>query len=187
MVTVICVPILDSDGLLSSTLPPLMWTNVPISSWQVFRTTSETAAIEGKASPRKPRELIENKSSSVYNLLVACLWKAKRASSFSMPIPLSVTTISRRPASFKSTFIEVACASTEFSTSSLTIETTFSTTSPAAILLDKSSLITLILLILLHLNHFKWFYFAIFYVFINSYFMAIFIYYQRYVLFEETI
>ena len=47
---------------------------------------------------------------------------------------------------------------------------------PAAILLDKSSFITLILLIL-HLDHFKWFNFSFFCSYINGNFFIIFIHY----------
>ena len=151
-----------------------MWTIVPTSPSHVFNMTSDTAAIEGRASPLKPREDIFHKSSSVYNLLVACLWKANGASSLFIPIPLSVTIISRIPASFKSILIFVALASTEFSTNSFTIDTTFSTTSPAAILFDSSSFITLILFIV-YLNHFIWFIHISFF-FIDSYFSSFMVY-----------
>ena len=78
---------------------------------------------------------------------MACLEKARIASSLSMPIPSSITLISRTPLSINSIFIIEALASIEFSTNSLTTFIVFSTTSPAAILLAKSSSITLILLI----------------------------------------
>ena len=137
-----------------------MWTIKPISpSEQVFKITFDTDAIDGKASPLKPRDDILNKSSSVYSLLVACLSKHSLASSLFIPVPLSITFISLRPASFRYIYISVLLASTEFSTSSFTTERHFSTTSPAAILFDKCSLITLILFIntssfLLQLYHF---------------------------------
>ena len=117
----------------------------------VFNSTSLTEAIEGKASPRNPKEEILNKSSSLYNLEVACLWNANTASSLSIPLPLSITLILLNPDSINSILISSLLASTEFSTNSLTTDKHLSTTSPAAILLASKSLITLIFAI--HTTH----------------------------------
>ena len=108
----------------------------------VFNSTSDTLAIDGSASPRKPIVSIKNKSSSRKILLVACLPKARRASSLSIPIPLSVTLMLSNPPFINSTFISVDVASILFSTSSFTILEHLSTTSPADILFAKASLIT---------------------------------------------
>ena len=141
------VPLLASQEVFSNSLPPFICIRVLTLSLVVFNTTSDITAIDGRASPLKPRVFILNKSSSFSNLDVACLWKAKIASSLSIPIPLSITFISFNPDSFKYIFISSLPASMLFSTSSLTIETHFSTTSPALILLASISFITLILLI----------------------------------------
>ena len=61
----IMVPFLASDGSFISNLPPFIWICVPISLAQVIRSTSDTDAIEGNASPRKPKVFIKNKSSSL--------------------------------------------------------------------------------------------------------------------------
>ena len=75
------------------------------------------------------------------------LEKHSLASILSIPSPSSVTIISSIPALRSSITILLAPASIEFSVSSLTIEASFSITSPAAILFAKLSLITFILLI----------------------------------------
>ena len=59
------VPVLASHSVFSNNLPPFICIRVPTLSWQVFNSTSDTLAIDGKASPRNPRELILNKSSLV--------------------------------------------------------------------------------------------------------------------------
>ena len=48
-------------------------TGLPTSVAQVIRSTSDTDAILGRASPRKPNVFMKNKSSSLVNLDVACL------------------------------------------------------------------------------------------------------------------
>jgi hypothetical protein len=78
---------------------------------------------------------------------VAWRFKAKGISLGSMPKPLSVTVILRKPLSIKSTFITLAFASILFSTNSLTTLLGRSTTSPAAIILASSGLNSLILVI----------------------------------------
>ncbi len=91
------------------------------------------------ASPLKPRVLMEKRSSSLYILLVAYLSRASMASSPFMPMPLSDTRIRDLPPFSISIMMRQACASRAFSTSSLTTENGRSTTSPAAILLERFS------------------------------------------------
>ena len=93
----------------------------------------ETEAIEGNASPRKPSDPIEVRSSTDSILLVAWRSIARRASSGVIPTPSSLTRISVLPASLTRTETAVAPASIEFSTSSRTTAAGRSTTSPAAI------------------------------------------------------
>ena len=131
-------------SVLERSLPPFILTKVLSIPLLVSKSTSLTLAIEGRASPLKPRVLIKNKSFSFFILLVACGVKASTASLLSIPLPLSITLISFIPASTRLTSILVLPASREFSTSSFTTLLTFSTTSPAAILLDKFSSITFI-------------------------------------------
>ena len=73
------------------------------------------------------------RSFASFILLVACGSIANFASTGSIPLPLSLTTISFRPPSVREILILFAPASIEFSTNSLTTEETFSITSPAAI------------------------------------------------------
>ena len=142
------VPFLASPNPTSNIFPPLITTWVPISPMHVFKSTLLTAAMEAKASPLKPKVVNLYKSSSSSILLVACLEKAKTASSLSIPLPLSMTFICLVPASSNSTLISVLPASILFSTNSLTTEAHLSTTSPAAILLARSSSIIFITAIL---------------------------------------
>ena len=86
--------------------------------------------MEGRASPRKPRVAMERRSSEVRSLLVAWRSKARRASSLTMPWPLSAMRMSLRPPASTSMRMRVAPASREFSRSSLTTEAGRSTTSP---------------------------------------------------------
>ena len=67
------MPTLLSATSSSKNLPPLICKCVPIVFAQVTKSTSETDAIEGNASPLKPKVEIKNKSSSRSNLEVACL------------------------------------------------------------------------------------------------------------------
>ena len=85
------------------------------------------------ASPRKPLVVMALRSSAWRILLVACRSKLMRASVALMPLPSSVTCIKVRPASFTTSVIWVAPASTLFSNSSFTTLAGRWTTSPAAI------------------------------------------------------
>ena len=113
---------------------------VPVRESLVFViiSTSETAAIEESASPRKPRVTRLDRSASLAILEVACLRKAFVIWSASMPQPLSVTRTRSMPPFLISIVMAVAPASIAFSVSSLTTLTGRSTTSPAAILLIVS-------------------------------------------------
>ena len=117
--------------------PPSIWYREPVRLSPVFviSSTWATAAMLARASPRKPREEMVNKSSTVLILLVAWRRNARGISSFGMPHPLSVTRIKEQPPSLISTVTAVAWASTAFSSSSFTTEAGRSMTSPAAILL----------------------------------------------------
>ena len=53
--------------------------------------TSETEAIEGKASPLNPSVRILNKSLELYIFEVACRLKANPTWSAAIPLPLSIT------------------------------------------------------------------------------------------------
>src|SRR6202789_3391309 len=116
-------------------LPPAISTRVPegSSATRVSRVRRETLAIDGRAAPRKPRVAMESRSPEVRSLEVAWRSKARRASSATMPWPLSLMRMSLRPPASTSMRMRVAPASREFSRSSLTTEAGRSTTSPAAI------------------------------------------------------
>ncbi len=101
---------------------------------RVISLTLATDAMLGSASPRKPRVVMENRSSARDILLVACRAKARDASSRLIPHPSSDTEIISSPPPATSTRTARAPASIEFSTSSFTTEAGRSTTSPAAIL-----------------------------------------------------
>ncbi len=122
-------------------LPPAISRTVPASSSgeRVARRTRLTEAMEGRASPRKPKVEMESRSSESFSLLVAWRSKASRASSCIMPQPSSVTSMSLRPPASTLTRTRVAPASRAFSSSSFTTEAGRSTTSPAAILLATCS------------------------------------------------
>jgi len=100
---------------------------------------SDTDAIEGNASPLKPRVWILSKSVISEILLVECLSIDNTASSFDIPQPSSETDISSLPLFFILTGIFFAPESKEFSTSSFTTEAGRSITSPAAILFTISN------------------------------------------------
>ncbi len=99
----------------------------------------ETDAMEGRASPRKPRVVIAARSSARRILLVAWRAKASRASSAVIPSPSSSTRMDALPPSSTATFTRRAPASSAFSTSSLTTDAGRSTTSPAAIWFASSA------------------------------------------------
>ncbi|OQC71157.1 MAG: hypothetical protein BWX46_00662 [Candidatus Cloacimonetes bacterium ADurb.Bin003] len=139
--TVTAVPMLAEVLVTLFNLPLAYSTIVAISSSAVLVTKCnlETEAIEGNASPLKPREPIWVISSTVFILLVEWRSKASIASSAFIPQPLSITLIRSLPPFSIATIILSAPASIAFSTSSLTTEAGRSITSPAAILLRTSS------------------------------------------------
>ena len=139
--TVIDVP---KGNPASSTLkifPPLISTTVPAASSaaRVSRRSRETEAMEGSASPRNPSVATLSKSSAFLIFEVAWRSKARRASSRTMPQPLSVIWISFLPPASTWTLMRVEPASSAFSRSSLTTDAGRSTISPAAILLATAS------------------------------------------------
>ena len=97
-----------------------MYAPTSLSIFLVFNSTCATAAILANASPRKPIVFILNKSSIFFILLVACLSKAILASVSLIPLPLSTTEINALPESDTISLIEVAPASTAFSSNSFT-------------------------------------------------------------------
>ena len=123
------------------TFPPARVSLVPVSAFsvRVVNSICETADMLGSASPRKPSVLIVGISSALLILLVECLSRERRASSLSIPQPLSATLIKSLPPLLTSTATLVAPASIEFSTSSFTTEAGLSMTSPADILFITSS------------------------------------------------
>ena len=90
-----------------------------------------TAPMEGRASPRKPRVCMASRSSPS-SLEVAWRSTARARSSALMPLPSSVTRISRRPPPSTTISMRVAPASRAFSTISFSAAAGRSTTSPAA-------------------------------------------------------
>src|SRR4030043_808036 len=105
------VPI-EGESFISFTSPPYISTDIPTpplvppllrGGWggeffsPVMSLTFETDAIDERASPLNPIVFILNRSSSLESLLVACLWKQRRASSLSIPSPLSDTLMRRFP------------------------------------------------------------------------------------------
>ena len=83
-------------------LPPLISTTVPEGSpgSRVSRRRRQMEAIEGSASPRKPSVAMLSRSSAFLSLEVAWRSKASKASSRTMPQPLSVIWISFLAAGF---------------------------------------------------------------------------------------
>src|SRR5438094_3961736 len=130
------VPAASAVSSQRSILPPAISTRAPVvsSAERVSRSSRDTEAIEGSASPRNPSVAMESRSLTSRSLLVAWRSKASMASSRDMPQPSSVTRISRRPPPSTSMRKRVTPASSEFSRSSLRTEAGRSTTSPAAIL-----------------------------------------------------
>ena len=101
---------------------------------QLMRLSRLTAAMEGKASPLKPRLVMDSRSASAASLLVAWRLRLRGISEGVMPAPSSTTRMSRRPPSSTTTVMLRAPASRAFSTSSLTAAAGRMITSPAAIL-----------------------------------------------------
>src|SRR5690242_18065276 len=135
------VPTGKPAGLTLTSFPPANSRRVPSASdsSRVSRSSRETAAIVGSASPRKPSVEMESRSSADFSLLVAWRSKARSASSCVMPWPSSITRIMRLPPTSVSTRMVFAPASSAFSNSSFTTEAGRSTTSPAAILFATAS------------------------------------------------
>ena len=122
-------------GSCSVTWLPSMEMVVPISAAAVFvfNWTWAIAAIDARASPRKPFVFRLKRSSAILILLVAWRSKHKRASVVDIPMPSSVTCTNVFPASFTSKVMVEAFASIAFSNNSFTTEDGRCTTSPAAI------------------------------------------------------
>ena len=128
------VPRRRAVSVTSATEPPAARTTVPAPSPSAVSISScETEQIAGNASPRKPKLRTPTKSPAERILDVACRASASTASSRDMPEPSSLTRISWRPPSSTAMSMEVAPASSAFSTSSFTTDAGRSTTSPAAI------------------------------------------------------
>ena len=130
------VPGGEPAGRTSASVPAFTWSMVPSSESRrrVVSVKRETEAIEGIASPRKPRVSIRSMSSASRIFEVAWRSSERTASSRVMPQPSSCTDTSLRPPWEMAMRIDFAPASMEFSTSSLTTLAGRSTTSPAAIL-----------------------------------------------------
>ncbi len=122
--TIMLEPGSHSDGSCISTLDAFITSRVPIwsSAVRVFSSICAMAQMEGRASPRNPIVCNVNRSSACAIFEVAWRSKAIRASVSVMPLPLSTTWISVRPASRMNMRMSVAPASTAFSTSSLITE-----------------------------------------------------------------
>ena len=97
------------------------------------QSTSATAAMLARASPRKPNDWMTARSASDVSLLVVWRTKASASSPAGIPAPSSLTRMDVLPAPRTSTLMRRAPASSAFSTSSLTTEAGRSMTSPAAI------------------------------------------------------
>ena len=116
-------------------VPPFTRMRVPTSSSPSFVSSvmRDTAAMDGRASPRKPKVTTDWRSTAVRILLVAWRSRQSRASSRVMPTPSSVTRMRRLPPRSRTISMRVPRASRAFSTSSFTTDAGRSTTSPAAI------------------------------------------------------
>ena len=149
------VPAGQTVGCWLTMCEPSITTCVPssLSCCRVRSSTWAMAAMEASASPRKPMVWMAKRSSARCILLVACRSKQRRASLSLMPLPLSMTCINVRPASFTTRSIWVAPASIEFSSNSFTAPAGRSTTSPAAIWLATLSGNMLIISILLFYSY----------------------------------
>ena len=122
-----------SSKLFSS--PPSITYLIPVRSpfVLVISSTWPTAAILDNASPLKPKDETDTKSSADIILLVEWRRNAIFTSFFSIPHPLSVILIKPIPPSLISTVTAVDFASIAFSKSSFTTDAGRSITSPAAI------------------------------------------------------
>ena len=93
----------------------------------------DTMPMLAKASPRKPSDTMDERSSLLLSFEVACRSRAKDRSASAMPLPLSSMTSWSNPPRSTVITMEVEPASRLFSISSLTTCAGRSTTSPAAI------------------------------------------------------
>lgn len=87
----IIVPCALESSLSSVTLPPERQIFDELPLYDETSVTSLTEDMLARASPLKPRVASESKSVIFFSLLVACGKNALRISSFSMPMPLSLT------------------------------------------------------------------------------------------------
>ena len=131
----IFVPARGAAGRTVVAPPPSTRTSMPSSLplKHVCMRKRDTEAIEGNASPRKPCDAMQCKSSDVSILLVAWRCSANSASAADMPQPLSSISMRFLPAPAIRTIILLAPASILFSINSFTADAGRSTTSPAAI------------------------------------------------------
>ena len=115
--------------------PASMRSCVPVASARarVMARTRLTEAIAASASPRKPSDMICERSAAWRSLEVAWRANASSTSAAQIPAPSSETRIRLRPPPSTSTRMLCAPASRAFSSSSFTTEVGRSTTSPAAI------------------------------------------------------
>ncbi len=138
--TSISVPISLVTSYTPVIFPPLDVKPLPISlslSLEVILNL-ETELIEDKASPLNPYVIILKRSSFLEILLVACLSTERSKSSLDIPLPLSEI-FTYLLLFFIFITILVLLASIEFSNNSFIMLAGFSTTSPAAIILETFS------------------------------------------------
>ena len=123
----------DAQGSISLLSPSSTRSFRPIGAptLRVRISSRDTEAIEGSASPRKPKVAICRRSPSG-SFDVACRSTARARSPSSSPCPSSTTRISRRPPASIVTSTDFARASSAFSTNSLIAAAGRSITSPAA-------------------------------------------------------
>ena len=114
--------------------PPITRITVPApSAGAVSTSSSDTEAIAGSASPRKPKLRTPTRSSAAWIFEVA--WRCEREHGVLALHPAAIIgdADARAAAVVHAMSIVVAPASSEFSTSSFTTDAGRSTTSPAAI------------------------------------------------------
>ena len=144
------VPFTAGAGCTSPNSPLVMdISNPSLFSLADTTFTSDTDVILANASPRNPSVSIVKRSSTVAILLVLYRLNAMGNSSPGIPHPLSVSCINCWPPFSTTMEICVAPASRLFSTNSFTTEAGRSTTSPAEILLRRSSDNSLIIYLLM--------------------------------------
>ena len=133
--TSISVPAAQPVGRSSTSCPPSRRMQCPTSSLagRLRKSSLDTEAMLGSASPRNPIVLIRQRSSMSCSLLVACRSRHRPSSGALIPHPSSKTRMVPKPPPSTSMSTLRAPASSEFSSSSLTTDAGRSTTSPAAI------------------------------------------------------